>query len=171
MVVGDAVGVDEREEDDAGREDGLYLRIGVRLAAILQASTRFVCCEEIRDPVDQLVRTPTLACMQSSTEVEAVCGLVCASADVGGRLRCAVEGLVWQGDGAHTVGFDQSLDRGADLSNVHDAADRCACRLCSKTYRGDSAGFEAISRSNRCCGSSFDGLLVNRDFGSGLILL
>lgn len=102
VVVGDAVGVEEGEEDDADREGDADVRGGVGHAAVGEAGVRAVGVEEVRGEVEEVVGAAALAGVDAGGDEDGVGGV----GGVGGPAELEA------GDGSLLVGFVGGVEAG-----------------------------------------------------------
>jgi len=152
LVVGDAVGVDEREDYDSLSESGMDGRGRVGAAAVVQGGVEAGCVEEVRGEVEKVVGAAALAGVDGGLQEDGI-GVVVVGGEVGGWTGAAEfeaeDGAVFVGlVGGFEVGevefSAQALDGGFDLSGVVDGGEG-AGGVGAETEGGQGAVIEAVA--------------------------
>lgn len=150
LVVPDTIGIDQREEDDAGVQCFDHVGLGIALRAVRQAGRVFLSEQQVRDEVDEIIRATAFSGVNSGGEVDVVrVGIYLARhSALSARSLGSSIGYVKCRD---SVFVGKPLDRGIDFIGIHDGADIAvpAIRSRADTLRRNLPTLESIAFADR----------------------
>lgn len=143
LVVGNAIGVGERDNNDAGRESSLDLGGGVALPTVGHASAGLLRGEQIGEEVDDIVGATSLTSVNAGHDEDARVVADGSTVELAALVR--LEGWLEEGD---LVGeaASEALEGGLDLLDAQDGLEIAI--IDTETNRRHATASEAVTGAN-----------------------
>lgn len=155
LIIGNSIGVAQRNEDNSGGQGGLDLRVGVCLGSVRKANVVLVGVQQIRDEVQHAVHGSALSSMDVAVEEDTV-GIVAGASgasNLGSEHSGALVGLVRGLKRCDSVRAREALQTALDLVDVQERAEgggglrsQSSWRCCSGTESIAGANGRSIAR-------------------------